>query len=139
LLNDKQREALQRHGISYENAVNVSDAEIISAYQRADLITFVSLAEGFGMPIIEAQAIGRAVITSCLSPMREVAADAACLVDPFSVDDIRSGINRVIRDERYRVTLIEAGWKNVERFRPRIVAQEYADLYAVVVARKLRN
>jgi len=50
------------------------------------------------MPIIEANATGRPVITSNIGSMQEVAGEAACMVDPFDVQSIRTGILRVIED-----------------------------------------
>jgi glycosyltransferase involved in cell wall biosynthesis len=64
--------------------------------------------------------------------MPEVAGGAACLVDPFDVGSIRSGIEKVIKDTQYREQLIEKGFKNVERFRPEVIATQYADLYREV-------
>jgi glycosyltransferase involved in cell wall biosynthesis len=109
--------------------VDLSDEALLRAYEEADLVVFASLAEGFGLPIIEANAMGRAVVTSNLSPMKEVAADAACLVDPYDVDDIRRGIRRVIEDDGYRDRLIERGHENATRFTARVVAEQYARLY----------
>jgi len=74
------------------------------------------------------------VLTSCLSPMRDIAAGGACLVNPLSVDEIRAGIRKLIGDEQYRSGLIEAGWKNVRRFGALEIAREYADLYAAVAS-----
>jgi glycosyltransferase involved in cell wall biosynthesis len=133
-LSEEQRYALERTSIACENQVDVSDTELIKAYEQADLVTFVSLSEGFGMPIIEAQAIGRPVITSRLSPMREVAGEGALLVDPFSVREIRDAVDQIIRNEDCRARLIAAGLENVNRFHPSVVAEQYAELYRMVVA-----
>lgn len=128
-LNEGQRLALRRFGISYRNAADVSDVELIQLYDQSDIVAFVSLAEGFGMPIIEGQAIGRPVLTSNLAPMNEVAGAGACLVDPYSVPDIRNALTRIIENAAYRKTLIDAGSENVRRFSPQIVAQKYSALY----------
>ena len=61
--------------------------------------------------------------------MPEVAADAACLVDPFNVASIRAGIIRVSNDEGYRQQLIERGYSNATRFSASTVALKYAELY----------
>jgi hypothetical protein len=61
--------------------------------------------------------------------MPEVAADASCLVDPFDPASIRSGLMRVMNDSKYRQSLIAAGFKNVKRFAPHIIAARYAELY----------
>ncbi len=133
-LSEAQRLLLRRLQIDYENAGEVSDSDIVKAYEQADVVTFLSLSEGFGMPIIEAQATRRVVVTSDLPPMNEVAGRGACLVDPYSVADIRRGIDRVIRDEAYRCRLIEEGDRNVARFSPSVVAARYVEVYSSLLA-----
>ena len=62
---------LDENKIDYTNAFNLSDNEIIEEYKKCDIVNFPSTHEGFGMPIIEGQAIGRVVLTSDLSPMNQ--------------------------------------------------------------------
>ena len=133
-LNDSQRVALDRLEIEYENLTELSTKALRDEYVRCDLLVFASTLEGFGLPIIEAQAVGRPVVTSNLLSMPEVAGDAACFVDPFDVASIRSGVRRVIEDEVYRAELIERGFVNVRRFSVEIVAARYAALYRNVHA-----
>ena len=73
--------------------------------------------------------MGRPVVTSNLLSMPEVAGDAACLVDPFDVASIRTGIHRVVRDAKYREELVARGFTNAERFRVEVIASQYAELY----------
>jgi glycosyltransferase involved in cell wall biosynthesis len=129
VLNNETRRSLESNRIDFENSVNITDAEMVDAYERADLVIFVSLAEGFGMPIIEAQAVGRPVIVSNLSPMKEVAGEGALAVDPFDIEAIRSAIRTVIEDGQLRHRMIAAGLENVKRFNARVVAGQYAQLY----------
>ncbi len=131
-LSDAQTEALRRHGIDYENHVGLSREALVAQYAEADMLVFASTYEGFGLPIVEAQAVGRPVVTSNLSSMPEVAGDAACLVDPFDAASIRAGVLKVIGDEEYRQRLVEAGYSNVEQFRATAVAENYAALYREV-------
>ena len=69
---------LKLYNINFENYVDINESELIKQYETADIITFVSTYEGFGMPIIEANAIGRCVITSNCTSMPEIANNAAC-------------------------------------------------------------
>lgn len=128
-ITEEARVRLEALQIDYSNTWDLSDEEVYAAYQECDLLLFASTLEGFGMPILEAQTVGRPVITSNLSSMAEVAGHSACLVDPYSVDSIRGGILRVIHDEAYRRELLLAGFENIKRFRPEQVARAYADLY----------
>lgn len=128
-LTSTQQELLNRYKIEYTNEFNLPFERIIEHYQQCDLVSFVSTYEGFGMPIIEAQAVGRPVITSLISSMPEVAGDSAHLVDPFDVGSIRQGILKIIEDVNYREELIEKGLINIQRFQPEIIAQQYIDIY----------
>jgi glycosyltransferase involved in cell wall biosynthesis len=101
----------------------------VKAYVDSDLLLFPSTYEGFGMPILEAQATGRAVVTSDVASMPYVAGDAACLVNPFSVDSIREGVLKVITEASYRDDLVAKGLENVYRFRPEVIVNSYFDLY----------
>lgn len=120
---------LRHRRVTYQNHVNLRRDEIIQLYIDCDIVTFVSTYEGFGMPILEANAIGRPVITSNRSPMREVAAGAAHIVDPADIAAIRQGILRLIHDAPYRQTLLEAGRKNAQRFTSATIADQYVALY----------
>jgi glycosyltransferase involved in cell wall biosynthesis len=128
-LTSAQRNELDRRGIAHTINVNLTESEMYQAYCTADIVSLVSTAEGFGMPIIEAQWIERPVVTSNCSSMPEVAGKGACLVDPFDVASIRSGIVQIIDDEAYRNGLIVAGQENRIRFSIESVASGYSNAY----------
>ena len=107
----------------------LTDEELVQAYRRCDMVVFASLYEGFGLPILEAQAMGRPVITSNFGAMREAAGDGALLVDPYSVEAIREAVLRIKREPALREDLIAKGRENAERFRAEAVAARYAELY----------
>lgn len=134
-LSDSQRLLLEEAGIDYSAKADLTDAEVIEAYRRADLVAFVSTYEGFGMPILEAQATGRPVITSNVLSMPFVAGDGALLVDPGDSRSIREAVERLIRDPGLRARLIKAGRENVKRFSAAAVADQYLDLYLRVLRR----
>jgi glycosyltransferase involved in cell wall biosynthesis len=75
-----------------------------------------SLEEGFGLPLVEAMASGTAVIAARTSAIPEVAGDAAVLVDPFDVRDIRRGIETVLGDENIRAQLCIRGLKRAREY-----------------------
>lgn len=124
-----QKEAFEKNGVEYSSASGISDEEMRKKYHQCDLLVFPSTYEGFGMPILEANAVGRAVLTSRVSSMPYVAGDAACIVDPFDPGSIRVGIDKIIHDGKYRQELIENGYKNTARFAPDRIAEMYYDLY----------
>lgn len=120
---------LRKSGIDYCSSPEVSDEQLAEEYRAADMVVFCSTYEGFGMPIVEANAVGRPVVTSDREPMRSVAGGAACLVDPCDAASIRAGVLKVIHDDAYRASLIEAGWENAQRFRPEVIAAAYMAAY----------
>ncbi len=132
-LDDRQTSMLKRHGIDFENRFNLTYDQVVELYQQADLVAFVSTYEGFGLPIIEANAVGRAVITGNTTSMPEVAADAALLVDPHDVAAVRGGIIDLIHNAGLRAELIANGLENRKRFTPEIIARQYAELYRAMV------
>lgn len=107
----------------------VSDDELLEYYKNSDLLCFPSLYEGFGMPIIEAQSNGCAVLTSEIEPMRSIAGNAALLVDPYDVKDIRNKIVFLQNNHKKKSELIINGYKNAENFLPEKIAQQYINLY----------
>lgn len=128
-IDDELKQKLIESGVVYENYAGVTHEELNKQYVKCDVVSFVSLDEGFGVPIIEAQAVGRPLITSNISPLREVAGDGACLIDPFDVSQIREGMQRIVEDPFYRNHLIESGLHNVSRYSPARISSHYLALY----------
>ncbi|GAB3789790.1 glycosyltransferase family 1 protein [Spirosoma horti] len=128
-LTDKLMAELEQRQIQYRQYIDLSKEQIAELYHESDIVTFISTREGFGLPILEANAVGRVVITAHVSPMRELAADAAHLVDPTDIAAIRTGIERLIQDDSYRQTLIEAGLKNAQQYTISLAAKRYKALY----------
>lgn len=124
---DKSQEALlQIYKTDYSNSYNLSDDEIIREYVKCDIVNFPSFYEGFGMPIIEGQAIGRIIVTSNLSPMKEVAAESAVLADPADVDSILSAYKQTVSNPVY---YIDAGLKNVKSYEIGCITRKFYNLY----------
>lgn len=129
-IDEETRKKLKQCRVNYENYVNLSRDEVYRRYVECDLVAFLSVrGEGFGVPIIEAQAVGRPVITSKLPPMTDVAGEGACLVNPVDVAEIRAGIQKIIFDATYRSDLIQRGFQNVRRYSTATICDRYLDLY----------
>lgn len=94
----------------------ISQAEKNALYQHADVFTFPSLYEGFGIPPLEAMEWGCPVVCSHAASLPEVVGDAAQLVDPLDVKSIAGGIWRILSDEEYAGDMIQMGKKQRERF-----------------------
>lgn len=135
-LSDAYRELITANGIDLENHVDLNDAAIAEQYRAADVVVFVPTYEGFGLPILEAQAAARPLVTSRRSPMQEVAGPGSCLVDPDNVYEISEAVHRVIQDVAYRDALVAAGSINVEHYSPAAIARRYAAIYEKIVNNK---
>jgi glycosyltransferase involved in cell wall biosynthesis len=94
----------------------VPDSTLSALYRLASAFVFPSLYEGFGLPPLEAMASGTPVVTSRISSLPEVVGDAAVLVDPYRIEDIADGLERVLTDEALRATLVERGLSRVRQF-----------------------
>jgi glycosyltransferase involved in cell wall biosynthesis len=94
----------------------IRDEDLPALYGGAVCLVYPSLAEGFGLPIIEAMASGTAVITSDRSSMAEIAGDAALLVDPESPAALVEGLRRLAADASLREELIERGAARAREF-----------------------
>lgn len=132
-LSPSQEKLLKDKAIDFDNYHNLTYNAIVEQYKLADLVCFPSTYEGFGMPIVEAQAIGRPVLTSNFGAMAEVAGDGAYLVDPLHVDSIRKGLLALINNETLRNSLIQKGFVNVQRFQTEHIAKQYMDLYSEMI------
>jgi glycosyltransferase involved in cell wall biosynthesis len=137
-LSADQQAVLRKCGVEYSSAANISDENVVEEYRRCDMLVFASTYEGFGLPIVEAQATGRPVVTSNILSMPEVAGDAACLVDPLDAASIRAGISRVVDDPAYRQDLVRRGFENAQRFRADRIAAQYHEIHKEIAARNER-
>ncbi len=98
-------------------------------YSHAHLFIYPSLYEGFGMPVLEAMACGAPVVTSASTALREVAGDAAVLVDPENPSALGAGIVRLSEDEALRATMRQRGFDRIKQFTWRQAAAQTLSLY----------
>jgi alpha-1,3-rhamnosyl/mannosyltransferase len=110
---------------TYDTDIRHADATILLAISTAALVqllnvahamVFPSIAEGFGLPVLEAMQCGCPVITSDRSSMPEVAGDAALLVDPTSVDAIAAAMQTLGTDNTLREQLATSGLRRAQEF-----------------------
>ena len=134
-LSDHQRSLLRSLNLDWTSAQQLSGEEVVREYRDSDLLVFASTYEGFGLPIVEAQAIGLPVITSNIAPMTEVAGDAALFVDPYGEKEIRAALEQILRSPDLARQLSDRGRRNAERFDAKMVADRYADFYTRICRR----
>jgi len=92
-------------------------------YSAADVYLFPSLYEGFGLPILEANACGCPVLTSNATSCPEIAGTGAHIVDPLSVSEIADGILKITTNSTYKDELVQRGYDNVKNYNWKKTAQ----------------
>lgn len=91
---------------------------LLRTIDEARAVVFPSLAEGFGLPIIEAMALGTPVLTSIGHATEEIAGGAALLVDPHSTDSIQAGLEALAEDDALCGKLTQNGLVRADAFSP---------------------
>jgi len=95
---------------------NLAEHELVEAYRNAHATVFISLAEGFGLPLLESMACGTPVISGTLSCLPETGGEAAEYVDPLNVDAIANAMDRLLEDEALRAALVVNGLQRASQF-----------------------
>jgi glycosyltransferase involved in cell wall biosynthesis len=131
---DLAKKAAKLGFLKYIHVAGVVEKEILFGItQRALALCYPSLYEGFGFPPLEAMSQGIPVLAGKNSSIPEITGDAACLVDPLSVDDILRGLQKIIFDNEYRQKLIKRGFGQINKFSWTQAAAEYIRLYKEVL------
>jgi glycosyltransferase involved in cell wall biosynthesis len=117
----------------------ISNETLVALYGSALVFFFPSRFEGFGWPIIEAQACGSPVICSNRDPFPEVGGDSTLMRDVDDEEGFAADILRLARNPDQRSMLIEKGLKNVVRYRPEAMISKYVSLYERVLYDQCRS
>ena len=135
------REAARKSGVA--ERINfmgfVNDEELLDLYNACEVFTFPSFYEGFGLPVLEAMACGRAVACSNTSALPEVADSAAILFDPFSTQEITRAILDLVLDRELRGRMERLGLKRSMQFSWRRTAEKVLEVYHAVAGRRKVN
>ncbi len=106
----------------------VSEEDKFSLYRLAKLFLSPSFYEGFGFPPLEAMTNGIPVIASANSSFPEVLGDAAYLVNPYDINDMASGIEAVLSNDKIREQFVQKGLEQVKKFNWQKSAEEWVNL-----------
>lgn len=107
----------------------VSRAEKFALYRYARLLFFATMLEGFGFPLLEAQAQGCPVITSNHHSLPEIAGKTALLCDPEKEEEMTQNLDKLLSDDILRQELIDKGFKNAKRFSWKSTASKVLEIY----------
>ena len=127
---------LNEYGISHTVYNGLSDEQVFERYVACDVLFMASLYEGFGMPIIEGQAVGRPVVTSNIGAMKEVGESSAILVDPHDAQSIRQAIRSLLNDQQLYNETVALGYKNAAKYDYKKIAEQYLDVYKELDSKK---
>ncbi len=128
-------EKLKNYGISHTVYNGLSDEQVFERYLACDVLFMASLYEGFGMPIIEAQAVGRPVVTSNIGAMKEVGQGSAILVDPHDITSIRDVINSLLGNKQLYDDTVALGYANAAKYDYKKIAEQYLEVYKELEAK----
>lgn len=106
----------------------VSEQSLCWLYRNTKTFVFPSLLEGFGMPILEAMSVGAPVVTSNIDAMKEVAGEAALLVNPLDSREIAVAMKRIVSDKELRDSLVAKGFERATAFSWQKAGKEYINL-----------
>jgi glycosyltransferase involved in cell wall biosynthesis len=107
--------------------------QLIALMQGARALLFPSVFEGFGLPVLEAMALGTPVMTSNVTSLPEVAGDAALMVDPHDTEAMARAIRRLDQDADLLTALREKGHLQAAKFTPEIYQARVGDIYRQVI------
>lgn len=101
--------------------------------KNAEVFVFPSFYEGFGIPVLEAQAVGVPVVASNISSLPEILRDSALLVNPYKPKEIAEAIYKIISNPELKESLIKKGYENVKRFSWEKCARETFEIITKLV------
>ncbi len=107
----------------------LSTHELQALYVHARCLLFLSMAEGFGMPLLEGMALGAPVVASNRTAMPEVCGDAALLVDPGDEEAVVAAARSVLSDQILRAGLVARGLRRATEFGGDRMAEQLVDVY----------
>lgn len=111
----------------------VPQSDMPALFSGATCLVYPSLAEGFGLPVLDAFATGTPVLTSNVASLPQVAGDAALLVDPHDTDAIAAGLAELLTSPARRIALIEAGRARSRQFTWSVAASALASCFETVI------
>lgn len=111
----------------------VEKEDLVLLYNGASVFVMPSFYEGFGLPILEAMNCGCPVVTSKQGSIEEVAGDAAYYVDPYNIESIAEGVNKVFKDSALQKELSKKGVAQSRKFSWQDTAEETVKIYEAII------
>jgi len=112
---------------------SLSSEELVSVYQLATIYCQPSFYEGFGLPVLEAMAVGCPVVCSNKGSLPEVAQEAAIYINPYDIDDMSKKMEQLVKNEDRRKELIKKGYSRARKFSWEKTTTATLDIYKKVL------
>lgn len=113
------------------SVVSPDHKTLVALYSACEAFVFPSFSEGFGWPLIEAQACGAPVVASNIEPMPEVSHGTAVHADPTSPNEFATAFLK-LKDTVFRQHIIQSGFRNVEKYHPHHTINAYLNLHGLM-------
>ena len=130
------RAEMEREGTSsiVTHLSGLDTASLQALYRQASCLLYLSLAEGFGLPLIEAMAMGAPIVASNRTSIPEVAGDAGLIVDPDNTADAVSAVASVLASPELRASMIARGKARLKHFDGKAAASRMIEVYAAAMS-----
>lgn len=130
------RAEMERDGTSHivTHLSGLDTASLQALYRHATCLLYLSLAEGFGLPLIEAMAMGAPIIASNRTCIPEIVGDAGLIVDPEDTADVVSALESVLSSSELRESMIARGNVRVKHFDGTVAALRMIDVYSAAAS-----
>ena len=115
---------------------DVSNVDLVYLYHQAILSVYISIYEGFGLPVVEALATGCPVIAAKGSCLEEAGGKDTWYVNPHDAEELAQSINLLLNNQAQRELMSKKGRKYAERFRDSVMAENLMHLYSQMKGRK---
>lgn len=132
-LSKEQFSLLLKNQINYENCFDITFEDIVNHYSSCDIVSFPSSYEGFGIPLIEANSMGKPVIAGDIAVLKEIGFNAAFFVEPGNISQIRNAINLLKNDKTKYDNLVIMGKRNAIQFSMETIGEQYKNIYREVL------
>lgn len=110
----------------------IPEEKLPAYYRGAEALIFPSFYEGFGLPVLESMACGTPVIASNVSSIPEIAGSAVHLINPYNLESIVEGIDKVFFDQQYKETLISKGLEKAKSYNWGKSVQEISEVFKTI-------
>lgn len=139
--NSAVRELAHAYGIEgrVKELGQISEEELISCYNCAEILVMPSLYEGFGLPALEAMACGAAVVVSDAASLPEIVGDAALTFQAGNPDSLAESMDSLLRNEALRSAMVKRGLSHVRRFSWKTTAEKTMSVYEKVLSGEKRT